>query len=157
MSKEIHIEQIKNYIVSKSTRIFSNSNKELFKLLLKNVFENSIKINWFITNLDKIKFFINDEGLLLIENFLKNGHQLNIICKESSENLILKFEKLSIQYDNFTFIQKQNILNTQDILTWDNIGYRFSPEPNRLTGVACANDPEFTKKCDLIFEKILRP
>lgn len=155
MSKEIHKEQIKEYIDSKSNRIFSNSNKELFNLLLENIFTFTSSINWFITNLDKLKFFFNENGFELIETYLSNNNKLILICVNGNDLLISKFKDLSLKYKSFTFIQKPDLSNTQDILTWDNIGYRFSPESNRLTGVACANDSEFTKKCNKIFENIL--
>ena len=51
-------------------------------------------------------------------------------------------------------MKKTEEIKNQDIITWDNIGYRFSPNSNKLTGIACCNDPEFTGKCNKIFEKL---
>lgn len=155
MSKEIHKEQIKEYINSKSNRIFSNSNKELFHLLLENVFTISLSANWFITNLDKLKFFFNEDGFNLIDSYLERGGELNIIFVNGSDQLISKFKKLCEKHKSFNFIQKVEINHSQDFITWDNIGYRFSPDPHRLTGVACANDSIFTEKCNNVFNRIL--
>lgn len=155
MSKLIHDEQIKNYIENKSTRIFSNSNKDLFSILLNEVLKNSHEINWIITNLEKMKFFLNDEGFEKIESFLQGNKSLNIIVLNNSEQIINKFLNLSKKYKNLKFIKSDNLLNVQDVLTWDNIGYRFSPDTKRLTGVACANDKEFTSKCNNMFKTIM--
>ena len=129
-----HKDQIKDYILSRSNRIFSNSNKELFKLLLENVFEYTNSINWFITNLGKMKFFLNDEeGFKLIENFLKDDKELVILSSNRCEVIEDKFNEFLKKYKKFQFKIDRNIAHAQDILTWDHIGYRFSPDPKRLT------------------------
>ena len=154
MSKQFHEEQIKNYIKEKSTRIFSNSNKDLFSTLLNTVFECSHNINWLIINLDKMKFYLNDSNICKIETFLKNGNMIKIITSKTSESILEKLEELNKKYSNFNLKVIDDLTNHQDILTWDNIGYRFSPDPKRLTGVACANDIDFTNKCNKSFNKI---
>ena len=42
----------------------------------------------------------------------------------------------------------------QEFITWDNHGYRFSPNAKKLIGIVSANDVDFTKMCNkLIFSK----
>ena len=73
MPREIHTELIQEYIKSKSNRIFSNSNRDLFKVLLNSIFENANEINWGVANLDKIKFFLNEGGFESIIKFLQKN------------------------------------------------------------------------------------
>lgn len=154
MPREIHTELIQEYIKLKSNRIFSNSNRDLFKVLLNSIFENANEINWGVANLDKIKFFLNEGGFESIIKFLQKNKTLKLITSNGNECLISKLNELSSEYKNLIFIKKDFEL-PQDILTWDKIGYRFSPDKNRLTGVACGNDPEFTSKCNKIIEKMM--
>lgn len=72
MSKETHEKQIKDLINSKSTRIFSNSNKELYNLLIKIVFQTASSINWMISNPEKTKMFLMDENFDIIKEYIKS-------------------------------------------------------------------------------------
>jgi len=155
MSKEEHERQLREYITSKSTRIFSNSNKELYDLLINIVFTTADSINWLLSNPEKTKQFITGKNFDLIKQYIESGKQLSLILTGNFDSIKSKFENLTLKNPdfNFKFIGKK--INSQDVLTWNNIGYRFSPDNDKLTGIACANDPEFTKKCNNLFKKIL--
>lgn len=149
--------QIKKYIDEKSKRIFSNSNKELFESLLHVVFQKASDIQWLNASFEKLNFFFQDEGIILIENFLQNkNNTLKLIIPENINSISKKLENLSKKYNNFTFKEIKNTSKKyQDMLIWDDIGYRFAPDPKKLIGVACANDMEFTLRCKTVISKLL--
>ena len=154
MSKEDHEKQLNDYINSKSNRIFSNSNKELYGLLIKAVFSTANTINWMLSNPEKTKIFLTGENFDIIKKYIESGKNLSLILIGNFDSIQQNFKNLSESYKNFTFKFIPEKINVQNVFTWDNIGYRFTPYNHKLTGVACANDPEFTEKCNKIFQKI---
>ena len=71
--------QIKEFIKTKSNRIFLNSNKELYKLLLKNIFENANSINLLLSNSEKAKLFFTQEWIDALKDYVKSGKEIKII------------------------------------------------------------------------------
>ena len=137
MSKEYHEKQLKEYISSKSNRTFSNSNKELYNILIKIVFQTATSINWMLSNPEKTKTFLDKENFDIIKNYIEYGKSLSLILIGNFDSVQQNFKNLSESYKNFTFKYIPKKIKVQNVLTWDNIGYRFSPEQHRLTGVAC--------------------
>lgn len=154
MSKDEHEKQLKEYINSKSSRIFSNSNKELFNLLIKIVFSTANSINWLLSNPEKTKSFISGENFNIIKNYIESGKSLSLILIGNYDTIQQEFKILSKNNKNFTFKHIPEKMKIQDIFTWDNIGYRFTPDQHKLTSVACANDEIFTEKCNKLFNSI---
>lgn len=154
MSKENHEKQLKDYISSKSTRIFSNSNRELYDLLIKVVFSTANSINWMVSNPEKTKSFLVGENFDIIKKYIESGKSLSLILIGNFDSIKSNYDNLKLNNSNFKFKLIDKKINVQDVFTWDNIGYRFTPDQHKLTGVACANDPEFTAKCNSIFNKI---
>ena len=138
MSKEDHEKQLKNYICLKSNRIFSNSNKELFDLLIKIVFTTSKnKINWMLSNPEKTKIFLTEKNFDIIKQYVESGKNLSMILIGNYDSIIKDYKSLAEKNKNFTFKYIPEKLKVQNILTWDDIGYRFTPDQNKLTSVAC--------------------
>lgn len=133
MSREEHKKQLKAYISSKSTRIFSNSNKELYSLLIEIVFSLANSINWMLSNPEKTKIFLTGNNFDIIKTYIENGKDLSLILIGNYDSIQNNFKELSDKYSNFKFKFIPEKTNIQDILTWDNIGYRFSPDPHKLT------------------------
>ena len=155
MSKEEHEKQLNDYISSKSNRIFSNSNRELYDLLIKIVFSKANSINWMLSNPEKTKSFLTGENFDIIKQYVESGKNLSMILIGNYDSIQQSFKNLADLNKNFTFKFIPEKIQVQDVFTWDNIGYRFTPDYHKLTGVACANDPEFTGKCNKLFQKML--
>ena len=121
MSKINHETQIKNYIISKSNKIFSNSNRELFDILIKIVFSNANSINWVLSNPEKTKIFLMNKNFDIIKNYINSGKLLSLILVGNYSSIYKNYEELTKLNKNFKFKFIPEKMNVQNILTWDNI------------------------------------
>ena len=135
------INSIKNY----DSKTYANSNKEAYHIFLNSIFSYAKdEIIIFVTNFTSIDKLLNNKKLNIF--YFKNFENSNFSKKvKESNNLIIK------KITSPIFNKDQMI---QEFITWDNHGYRFSPNAKKLIGIVSANDVDFTKMCNkLIFSK----
>lgn len=157
--KDSHKQLLINSIKNKSSKILSNSNKEAYHLFLSTIFlcaENEINI--LVSNFISIDKLFDNNDFILINDFIKTK-KLNLLYFKNfdnsnfiknvditSKNIKIK-QLLSPIFDNEQLIQ--------EFITWDNHGYRFSPNAKKLIGIISANDEDFTSLCNkIIFSKL---
>jgi len=155
--KDLYKKQLIRYITELSSRTFSNSNKDLYQLLLLTILKySSSNIKWLIPNYQKINVIVDNEVLTAIKDYAKEK-SIEIYFLESGLNK-KKNKFLDLKADNLKVyvINNKDIKYNQEILIWDNHGYRFAPDGRKYTAICCANDEQFTQKCNLIFQKLLK-
>lgn len=146
-----------NSIKNSDSKTYANSNKEAYHIFLNSIFSHAKdEIIIFVTNFTSIDKLLNNDDFNLINEFL-NNKKLNIFYFKNFENS--NFSK-KVKESNNLIIKKitSPIFNKdqmiQEFITWDNHGYRFSPNAKKLIGIVSANDVDFTKMCNkLIFSK----
>lgn len=146
-----------NSIKNSDIKTYANSNKEGYHIFLNSIFSYAKEeIIIFVTNFTSIDKLLNNDDFNLINEFL-NNKKLNIFYFKNFENS--NFSK-KVKESNNLIIKKitSPIFNKdqmiQEFITWDNHGYRFSPNAKKLIGIVSANDVDFTKMCNkLIFSK----
>lgn len=156
--KESYKNLLINSIKNKDSKIYANSNRDAYHIFLNSIFLYAEhEINILITNFLSIDKILKNEDFEIIKNFLETK-KLNIFYFKNFETSL--FSKLIDLTSPNIFIKKINspIFNKdqmiQEFITWDNHGYRFSPNAKKLIGIVSANDIDFTKICNqLIFSK----
>lgn len=152
--KNLIINSIKNL----SEKTFANSNKEAFHIFLNTIFTYAEKeINIFTTNFISIDKLLNKDDFNLINKYIETKN-LNIFYFKNfnlsnfSKEINLNSKNISINSISSPIFNKDQLI--QEFITWDNHGYRFSPNAKKLIGIVSANDVDFTNICNkLIFSK----
>lgn len=146
-----------NSIKNSDNKTYANSNKEAYHIFLNSIFSYAKdEIIIFVTNFTSIDKLLNNDDFNLINEFL-NNKKLNIFYFKNFENSnfskkVKKSNNLIIKKITSPIFNKEQMI--QEFITWDNHGYRFSPNAKKLIGIVSANDVEFTKMCNkLIFSK----
>jgi hypothetical protein len=158
--KNINKENLINSIKNKSSKIFSNSNKDVYHTLLTLIFTYSEKeINILVSNFSTIDKLFDEDDFLLINKFI-NDKKLNIVYFKNfdgsifSKNINLLSENLTITKLQAPIFDKDQLI--QEFITWDDRGYRFSPNAKKLIGIVSANDEEFTALCNKIIKSKIK-
>jgi hypothetical protein len=158
--KNINRENLINSIKCKSSKIFSNSNKDIYHTLLTLIFTYSEKeINILVSNFSSIDKLFNNDDFILINNFIKTK-KLNILYFKNfndsmfSKNINLLSKNLTITKLQSPIFDKDQLI--QEFITWDNHGYRFSPNAKKLIGIVSANDEEFTSLCNKVIKSRIK-
>jgi hypothetical protein len=158
--KNINKENLINSIKTKSSKILSNSNKDSYHTLLTIIFTYSEnEINILVSNFLSIDKLFDDDDFLLINNFIKNK-KLNLLYFKNfenssfSKNINLSSKNLTITKLQSPIFDKDQLI--QEFITWDNHGYRFSPNAKKLIGIVSANDEEFTALCNKVIKSRIK-
>lgn len=158
--KNINKENLINSIKNKSSKIFSNSNKDVYHTLLTLIFTYGEKeINILVSNFSTIDKLFDEDDFLLINKFI-NDKKLNIVYFKNfdgsifSKKINLLSENLKITKLQAPIFDKDQLI--QEFITWDNHGYRFSPNAKKLIGIVSANDEEFTALCNKIIKSKIK-
>lgn len=158
--KNINKENLINSIKNKSSKIFSNSNKDVYHTLLTLIFTYSEKeINILVSNFSTIDKLFDEDDFLLINKFI-NDKKLNIVYFKNfdgsifSKKINLLSENLKITKLQAPIFDKDQLI--QEFITWDDHGYRFSPNAKKLIGIVSANDEEFTALCNKIIKSKIK-
>lgn len=158
--KNINKENLINSIKNKSSKIFSNSNKDVYHTLLTLIFTYSEKeINILVSNFSTIDKLFDEDDFLLINKFI-NDKKLNIVYFKNFEGSIFS-KKINLLSENLTITKLQAPIFDKDqliqeFITWDDRGYRFSPNAKKLIGIVSANDEEFTALCNKIIKSKIK-
>lgn len=158
--KNINKENLINSIKNKSSKIFSNSNKDVYHTLLTLIFTHSEKeINILVSNFSTIDKLFDEDDFLLINKFI-NDKKLNIVYFKNFDGSIFS-KKINLLSENLTVTKLQAPIFDKDqliqeFITWDNHGYRFSPNAKKLIGIVSANDEEFTELCNKIIKSKIK-
>lgn len=158
--KNINKENLINSIKNKSSKIFSNSNKDVYHTLLTLIFTYSEKeINILVSNFSTIDKLFDEDDFLLINKFI-NDKKLNIVYFKNFDGSIFS-KKINLLSENLTITKLQAPIFDKDqliqeFITWDNHGYRFSPNAKKLIGIVSANDEEFTELCNKIIKSKIK-
>lgn len=158
--KNINKENLINSIKNKSSKIFSNSNKDVYHTLLTLIFTYSEKeINILVSNFSTIDKLFDEDDFLLINKFISDK-KLNIVYFKNfdgstfSKKINLLSENLTITKLQAPIFDKDQLI--QEFITWDDHGYRFSPNAKKLIGIVSANDEEFTELCNKIIKSKIK-
>lgn len=158
--KNINKENLINSIKNKSSKIFSNSNKDVYHTLLTLIFTYSEKeINILVSNFSTIDKLFDENDFLLINKFI-NDKKLNIVYFKNFDGSIFS-KKINLLSENLTITKLQAPIFDKDqliqeFITWDDRGYRFSPNAKKLIGIVSANDEEFTALCNKIIKSKIK-
>jgi hypothetical protein len=158
--KNINKENLINSIKNKSSKIFSNSNKDVYHTLLTLIFTYSEKeINILVSNFSTIDKLFDEDDFLLINKFI-NDKKLNIVYFKNFDGSIFS-KKINLLSENLTITKLQAPIFDKDqliqeFITWDDRGYRFSPNAKKLIGIVSANDEEFTALCNKIIKSKIK-
>ena len=158
--KNINKENLINSIKNKSSKIFSNSNKDVYHTLLTLIFTYSEKeINILVSNFSTIDKLFDEDDFLLINKFI-NDKKLNIVYFKNFDGSIFS-KKINLLSENLTITKLQAPIFDKDqliqeFITWDNHGYRFSPNAKKLIGIVSADDEEFTALCNKIIKSKIK-
>jgi hypothetical protein len=158
--KNINKENLINSIKNKSSKIFSNSNKDVYHTLLTLIFTYSEKeINILVSNFSTIDKLFDEDDFLLINKFI-NDKKLNIVYFKNFDGSIFS-KKINLLSENLTITKLQAPIFDKDqliqeFITWDDRGYRFSPNSKKLIGIVSANDEEFTALCNKIIKSKIK-
>jgi hypothetical protein len=71
-----------------------------------------------------------------------------------SKNINLLSKNLTITKLQSPIFDKDQLI--QEFITWDNHGYRFSPNAKKLIGIVSANDEEFTSLCNKVIKSRIK-
>jgi hypothetical protein len=155
----VNKENLINSIKNKSSKIFSNSNKDAYHTLLTTIFlVAEHEINILVSNFSSIDKLFNEEDFKFINDFIKNKklnilYFKNFLTSNFSKKIDLQSNNIKIKQLNAPIFDENQL--TQEFITWDNHGYRFSPNAKKLIGIVSANDDEFTSVCNkIIFSKL---
>jgi hypothetical protein len=158
--KNINKENLINSIKNRSSKIFSNSNKDVYHTLLTLIFTYSEKeINILVSNFSTIDKLFDEDDFLLINKFI-NDKKLNIVYFKNFDGSIFS-KKINLLSENLTITKLQAPIFDKDqliqeFITWDDRGYRFSPNAKKLIGIVSANDEEFTALCNKIIKSKIK-
>lgn len=158
--KNINKENLINSIKNKSSKIFSNSNKDVYHTLLTLIFTYSEKeINILVSNFSTIDKLFDEDDFLLINKFI-NDKKLNVVYFKNFDGSIFS-KKINLLSENLTITKLQAPIFDKDqliqeFITWDDRGYRFSPNAKKLIGIVSANDEEFTALCNKIIKSKIK-
>ena len=158
--KDSQKQSLINAIENKSSKIFSNSNKEAYHLFLTTIFLNAKnEINILVSNFLSMDKLFENNDFILINNFIKTK-KLNILYFKNFENsnfikhIDITSKNITVKQLSTPIFNKEQLI--QEFITWDNHGYRFSPNAKKLIGIVSANDEEFTALCNKIIKSKIK-
>lgn len=157
--EETYEELIENLIRYRKDEIIANTGIKNYKLAVEKIFNNSVfEVRWFILNEERFKEVIDRKIMDSIEKFLNQGGKVYFYIGEVYENgefrsymkrIFDKYEEQVVEISSGWKVttKKMGIFTDGrapvEFITFDNKGYRYSPEADKCRAIFCANDESF--------------
>lgn len=166
---ETYEELITKLIRSNDEEIIANTGLENYKLAVELIFKNSIfNVNWFVLNEERFNEIYDRKISDAVDAFLKQGGKLTVNIGKHSDNgnFIKCMKRIKDDYpDQFVCYLNERKVTTEthtifsgtkktpcEWITFDDKGYRYSPEADKYRAIFSANDKEFVYRLNHMFD-----